>query len=379
MRRRRFLGLAGAGAATGLAGCAAGYRGVAESTTQDGPASAAGVDLPVPVGDMYFAIPEDRIAAITDPVFADDWRGLDVPDDAELPGLVEETAVIGVERHGEARAYPLAVLDWHEVVNDDFGGPLLVTYCPLCGSAVVAERRAGGTATTFGVSGKLWRGDLVLYDEATRSLWSQLLATAVNGELTGERLSLVPASLTSWGAWSEAHPNTDVLLPPPHSNTVRGRDATAPYFDSKYNYEEESQLVGYDGEGELTRRTLVVGVRHDGVARAYPFPVVRAEGVVADRVGGLPVVVTHTPNGGLVAYDRRVDGLARSFRADGPRHLRAANSRWNRATGRAVAGNFEGRRLAVANPVPALFWSGWRDFNPDTEVYGMDRPDEGNG
>lgn len=375
MFRRRFLGLAGAGTAAGIAGCAAGYQGVAESTADEGRASAAGVDLPVPVGDMYFAVPEDRIAAIVDPVFADDWSELDIPADAELSGLSAETAVVGVERSGRARAYPLAVLDWHEVVNDDFGGPLLVTYCPLCGSAVVAERRAGGVATTFGVSGRLWRGDLVLYDEATRSLWSQLLATAINGELTGDRLGLLPASLTSWGGWRAAHPDTEVLLPPPHSNTVRGREATAPYFDSKYNYEQESQLVGYDGEGELTSRTLVVGIRNGGVARAYPFPVVREEDIIMDRVGGLPVVVTQTPNGGLVAYDRHVDGVVRTFRADGPSHLRAANSRWNRATGRAVSGQFEGTQLTVANPVPALFWSGWRDFNPDTELYGMDRPD----
>ncbi|MFB6117970.1 DUF3179 domain-containing protein [Halosegnis sp.] len=378
MRRRRLLALAGTGLAGGLAGCTAGYQGDTEATEDDNPATPTpgrgnGVDLPVSPAEIYTAIPEDRIAAITDPAFANDWSGLDIPPDAELQGLADETAVIGIERDGRARAYPLAILDWHEIVNDTFGGPLLVTYCPLCGSAVVAERTAGGKATTFGVSGKLWRNNLVLYDERTRSLWSQLLATAIQGELTGERLTLVPSTFTSWGTWRDTHPETGVLLPPPHSNTVRGRGATEPYFDSKYNYEQEDQLVGYDSaDGDLTRRTLVVGVTADGIARAYPFPVVREEEVVLDRVGDRPVVVTHTPDGGLVAYDRRVDGRTLTFAADGPAHLKSGDTRWERATGQGVSGRFGGRELASASPVPALFWSAWADFYPETEVYGMD-------
>jgi len=370
VRRRQLLRLTGVGALGGLAGCSAGYAGTPE---REPTAAGGGPELPVPGDEIRTAVAKDHIAAITDPVFADDWSDLDIPDDAELPSLVDETAVIGVEREGRARAYPLAVLDWHEVVNDEFGGPLLVTYCPLCGSAVVAERTVAGSATLFGVSGKLYRGDLVMYDAATESLWSQLLATAIRGPRTGDRLSLLPSRLTSWRSWREAHPDTEVLLPPPHSNTVRGRDATAPYFDSKYNYEEQSQLIGYDSEhGDLTPRTLVVGISHDGVSRAYPYPTIRDEGVVNDRVGGLPVVVTITPDGGLAAYDRRIGGAVRTFAVSGAGHLRAAGTRFERTTGEAVAGPLAGKTLRPATDVPPLFWTGWESFHPETEVYGRE-------
>jgi hypothetical protein len=371
VRRRQLLRLVGVGAVGGLAGCSAGYQGASEPEEARTVAGPGDVTLPVDGSEMRTMVPPDHIAAITEPAFADDWSDLDIPEGAELPGLVDETAVIGVERDGRARAYPLAVLDWHEVVNDSFGGPLLVTYCPLCGSAVVAERTVAGSATLFGVSGKLYRGDLVMYDAATESLWSQLLATAIQGPRTGDRLSILPSRLTSWGSWREAHPDTEVLLPPPHSNTVRGRDATAPYFNSKYNYEEQNQLIGYDSEhGDLTPRTLVVGISHGGVARAYPYPTVRDEGVINDRISGLAVVVTVTPDGGLAAYDRRVQGTVRTFAAADGAHLTAAETRFERTTGEAVAGQLAGTTLRPATDVPPLFWSGWESFHPDTEVYG---------
>jgi len=181
-----------------------------------------GVDLPVPSEELCAPLSKDIIPAIVDPVFADDWSELDAPTGVDRPLLPDDAPVIGVSRAGEARAYPLRILDWHEVVNDTFGAPLLMTYCVRCGSAIVAERFADGSETVFGVSGRLWRDDLVLYDERTESLWSQLLAAAIRGPLTGDRLTLVASSLTTWGAWRRRHPDTQVLLPPPHSNTVRG-------------------------------------------------------------------------------------------------------------------------------------------------------------
>lgn len=163
------------------------------------------------------------------------------------------------------------------------------------------------------------------------------------------------------------------MLPPPHSDTVRGPDQTFDYFDDKYNYDDQSQLIGYDGgDGERHPRTMVVGVTNEGEARAYPFDVVREEGVVEDSVGDLPVVVALATDDTLVAYDRRVDGRTRSFEAAGDRHLRAADTRWERTTGRAVDGRLAGRRLERANEHPPMFWEGWSNFNPDTTVYGDD-------
>lgn len=368
MRRRAFLGAAAAGGLSGCVGVRVGYQGGAAG---DAGSPTAEVDLPVPRSEMRQPLPRDHIPAVVEPAFAPDWSGLEAPADAERPLLPDSAPVVGVERDGGARAYPLRILDRHEVVNDTFGGPLLVTYCPLCGSAVVAERDVRGDPTTFGVSGMLWRSDLVLYDRATGSLWSQLLARAIRGPLTGERLSLVPARLTTWGEWRAGHPGGEVLLPPPRSNTVRGRDVRYDYFEPKYGYEDESGVVGYSyGDDELEGRTLVLGLRHGGAARAYPYHAVSDAGVVNDRVGGRPVVVAATPGETMIAWDRRVGGETRHFVPAGADGMRAAGTRWNRASGRGVEGRLAGTALTRANELPPMFWSGWRAFNPDTSVYG---------
>lgn len=375
MWRRRFLTGMTAGLTAGIAGCLdAGPDDEPSGTVPETPwlvrPSVDGVSLPVPSSELREALPRDYIPAIVDPAFADDWSGLDA--DGESPRLPADAPVLGVVRDGDARAYPLRILNRHEIVNDDFGGPILVTYCVLCGSGVVTERRVDGARTRFGVSGKLWRSALVAYDEATESLWSQLLATAIQGPRTGERLPVLPSSLTTWGEWQTSEPETTVLLPPPHSGTMGNWPRSFDYFSPRYDYADEAQLVGLDSyDGALHAKTLVVGVVADGVARAYPFPAVVDADVVNDRVGDRPVVVAVSPDGTLVAYDRRVDGTTRRFAAAGDRHLAAGGSRWERTTGRAVDGPHEGQRLDRANEHPSMFWLGWSGFNPDTEVYGQ--------
>jgi hypothetical protein len=318
---------------------------------------------------MESPIARDGIPAIVAPAFAPDWSGLD-PDGIDDPRLPDGTAVVGVERRGGARAYPLRVLDWHEIVNDDFGGPIAVTYCVLCGSSVVVQRFVAGNPTTFGVSGRLWRHNLVMYDSATESLWSQLYATAIRGSQTGERLDVVRSRLSSWGEWRRTHPETEVLLPPPRSGTIGGRDRRFPYFRSKYDYEDELQLIGLDPEGEPSVRTMVIGVSDGTETRAYPFDIVSERGLITDTVGEIPVVIALAPDGSLVAYDRRLDGHERAAVSAGKRYIRLAGSRFERSTGVAVDGPHEGSRLDPANEYPPMFWRGWSNFHPDTTVYG---------
>jgi hypothetical protein len=322
-------------------------------------------DLPVPTSELRRGASKDAIPAITDPAFAPDWSGVDATLDAS-------DRVIGVTADGEARAYPLAVLNWHEIVNDDFGGPLLVTYCPLCGSGVVADRTVDGEATTFGVSGYLWHSDLVMYDRATDSLWSQLLARAINGPATGASLSLRPSTLAAWGEWREANPDSAILLPPPASTTVSGT-ASRNYDRDPYVGYEDSRRVGLGGssaDDRLHPKTEVVGVTSDGTARAYPITaVLNADGVVNDVVGDTHVVVATTPGGSLVAYDRTVDGELLTVEAEGD-HLVAGESRWDPVSGEAVDGPHEGTTLSRANRRSPMFWFAWADFYPDTEIYG---------
>jgi hypothetical protein len=276
--RRRALVAAGAGFASlaGLAGC----LGRAEAPdrtvgTVDPDAPGAFTPGPAPESDYpglaTYGSPAGvceaatrpdavGIRAVVDPAYGPDWDDVTVPRKYRLgaevdPPLGDGGRVIGVSNGASARAYPLSVVWWHEVVNDrlpgpDFAGPLLVTYCPICQSGMVAERLVAGRATTFGVTGHLWQpprehtaasvaggrafgasatdadaavrnsGNLVLYDEATRSYWSQLLARAICGPATGARLRVLPATVTTWGAWRARHPETDVLLPPPHSGLL---------------------------------------------------------------------------------------------------------------------------------------------------------------
>ncbi|MFU8896654.1 MAG: DUF3179 domain-containing protein [Gammaproteobacteria bacterium] len=130
--------------------------------------------------------------------------------DADFLG--DEDVVMALRINGEARAYPVAILNYHEIVNDVVAGrPVAVTYCPLCGSGLVFERTFDGKAVEFGVSGLLRNNDLVLYDRATESLWQQITGRAFAGPLRGGELVTVPVAMTRWGTWRAAHPGTRVL------------------------------------------------------------------------------------------------------------------------------------------------------------------------
>ncbi len=120
--------------------------------------------------------------------------------------------MLAIEIDGEARAYPIQIMTWHEIVNDTIAGiPVAISYCPLCNSASAYERRLGGEIVDFGTSGLLYRSALVMYDRQTESLWSHFTGEAVAGELTGERLETVPVSTVAWEDWRDTNPDGLVL------------------------------------------------------------------------------------------------------------------------------------------------------------------------
>jgi len=240
MRRRELLGSL-VGSAGTLAGCVArpGQVGSGRDTTIDNVTGADGQPSNICSRDP---LPE-RIPAIVEPAFAEDWSGID-------QDLAQDATVVGIKRDGDGRAYPLSVLRF-EIVNDRFQDPVMVTYCPLCSSGLAAIRTVDGRETVFGNTSYTWqpprnpgrtaiendrvfglsyRGqaeprnedNLVMFDEATGSYWSQLLAQAICGPLTGSRLQLIPSTVTTWSVWRSAHEETTVLLPPPHSRTMGG-------------------------------------------------------------------------------------------------------------------------------------------------------------
>jgi hypothetical protein len=250
VHRRDLLALS-AGALAAGAGCLGSDAGESATTTRAGAVDAPSMAERGRPPDVCERDPgPSDIVAVEEPAFAPEWPA-DVP---ELYGdLGPETTVVGLRGPESARAYPLPVLVRHEVVNDDVGGPVLVTFCPLCRSGLVAQRRVDGAAATFDVSGLLWKppriqvaaseeGDrvfsdresgpsptrnLVMVDRRTGSLWSQLLAQAICGPATGERLTVRPSTLTTWGEWRRRHDDATVLLPPPASGLTRPDDAAA--------------------------------------------------------------------------------------------------------------------------------------------------------
>ena len=151
-------------------------------------------------------VPRDGIPAIDDPQFE--------PAAAREDWLAETEPVIGLAINGDARAYPLRVLTWHEIVNDTVGGrAVAVTYCPLCNSAMVFDARLAGQRLTFGTTGKLRNSDLVMYDRQTESWWQQFTGTGIVGEHTGTRLEVLPSRLESWARFRARHPDGKVLVP----------------------------------------------------------------------------------------------------------------------------------------------------------------------
>jgi len=246
--------------------------------------------------------PRDGIPALDFPPFvaaeAGPWR--------------DDDWVVGVAAGSVARAYPLAILVWHELVNDRLGGrPLLVSYCPLCGTALVFDRRVDGAERRFGVSGLLYRSDLLMFDRESESLWSQISAHALTGPARSRRLTLVRSRLAHWGDWRRTHPETTVLSRETGHARRYGRTPYAGYATS----EQLMFPAPHDRRYHPKMRTL--GLRlPDGRARGYPLvELERAGGRVAESPFGKPVVV-------------RLDSESQAFEVDAPEPIEVIEGFW---------------------------------------------------
>jgi hypothetical protein len=171
---------------------------------------------------MSGGVPKDGIPSIDEPTFESAQQRRD--------WLAPTEPVIGLEIGGDARAYPLRVLTWHEIVNDRVGGtPVAVTFCPLCNAAIVFDAEIKGQHLTFGTTGKLRHSDLVMYDRQTGTWWQQFTGTGIVGELTGTKLKMLPARLESWESFLERHPDGKVLVPNDPNARPYGRNPYAGY------------------------------------------------------------------------------------------------------------------------------------------------------
>lgn len=243
--------------------------------------------------------------------------------------LDHDDRVMGVVRNGIAKAYPIAILNWHEIVNDRFGREgIVVSYCPLCGTGIVFTV-SGLKAKTFGVSGLLYNSDMLLYDLETESLWSQVMMEAVTGDLKGERFQAVVASHTSWKDWRARHPETLVLSRDTGFSRNYSRD---PY--SGYELSRDLYFPVKHQDRRHHPKASILGLVVNGKAKAYPFSELdQAGGRVVDQLGGKKVTVVFDEE----AVSARVYSE-------------------------------EGKEL----PALTAFWFAWIAFHPETAVFSHD-------
>ncbi|MBI4430980.1 MAG: DUF3179 domain-containing protein [Candidatus Omnitrophica bacterium] len=263
--------------------------------------------------------PKDGIPALTDPKFVSA---------KEAVFLNSEDQVLGIHISGEAKAYPISILNWHELVNDRVGGkPILVSFCPLCGTGMVFDAEMDGGRGLFGVSGKLYNSDVLFYDKGTESLWSQILMEAVTGPLTGRKIKLLASERTTWEAWRSKYPEGKVLS----TDTGYARD----YFRNPYaGYESNARIyfpVAHM-DSRLHPKAWVLGIILNGEAKAYPFDQLKkiSRNPLKDQVGGETI---------LISYDRKAQS--------------------------AVVQDVEGRMLASIQ----AYWFAWSAFYPGTQLY----------
>lgn len=178
----------------------------------------------IPFWDVTDVIGRDNIPSIDEPQFENASNNIIIPGNEP---------VIGFEFNGDARAYPLRIMMWHEIVNDEVGGvPVAVSFCPLCNTSIVFDRRIDDTAVTFGTSGKLLNSNLIMYDRPTQSWWQQFDGKALAGEHAGKKLKAYPSRLMSLDLFKQEYPNGKMLLPDPRRISQLGRNPYAGYDSS---------------------------------------------------------------------------------------------------------------------------------------------------
>lgn len=245
--------------------------------------------------------PRDGIPALSDPRLVTA---------GEADYLQPADRVLGIEIDGEARAYPIPILNWHEIVNDTVGGRrLAITYCPLCGTGVAFDAHIDGEPTDFGVSGLLYNSDVLLYDRASESLWSQILGKAVSGERVGKRLLPVPLTHTTWKAWRASYPHTLVLSDDTGYSRNYQRDPYDGYEQSRHTYFS----VNNAAPASYHPKEIVVGLEVDGVYKAYPFIELERQGkaMFNDRVNGRDFVIHwDAPNRSVTIDDKNGNAVA---------------------------------------------------------------------
>jgi len=319
--------------------------------------------------------PKDGIPSIDDPKF------LTVSEADDFLADPEPVAVLDLE--GEVRLYPIQILVWHEIVNDDLAGePVAVTYCPLCNSTVAFSRSVDDRTLDFGTTGKLRKSGLVMYDRQTESWWQQLTADAIVGELTGTELEIIPTGILSWGEARRLHPDAEVLS----RDTGAKRDYGSNPYPGYDDPESDPFMLDEEADERLPPKERVTVIQTAGDSTVvYPLVRLEREAPLNDRVGDRPVAIFFDPTvssaldeqgissgrevGSSAVFDRSLGGRTLTFSGAGRGGVARDNetsTTWD-LSGRGIDGPLAGKQLTRV-AADDQFWFAVAAFLTDVEV-----------
>ena len=314
----------------------------------------------IPASEVHDGGPgKDGIPAISKPNFVGNDL-IDFMDDSDL--------IIGIKIDNQVRGYPHPILDWHEIINDQINDTYFsITYCPLTGSTIGIDRDFNGNITTFGVSGLLYNSNLIPYDRATNSNWSQMRMECVNGELQGSEFDFIQTFETDWKTWKTSFPNALVVS----SNTgYNRRYSLYPYGSYKSN---ESLFFPVDNvNNELNLKERVHGIIEDNKVYAFRFNLFEETALLQKHIGGNNyLIVGSKADNFIVSFYNNLSGSTElNFEVveDGLPILLKDNegNKWD-IFGYAVAGSRLGQRLTPTKSLIA-YWFAWGAFYPDISI-----------
>ena len=331
----------------------------------------------------YHTVPYDEIISggpLRDGIPPIDEPNFVSPEEADQ-WLAPLEPVIALELSGDSRAYPVHILMWHEIVNDEVGGrPVTITFCPLCNSAIAFDRTLNGVVYDFGTSGNLRNSDLIMWDRQTESWWQQLTGEGIVGELAGQRLKFLPASIIAWEDFRDTSPDGLVLS----RNTGFHREYGGNPYVGYDKVDEPPFLYFGELDGRLQPKERVVAVNIEDVDLALPFSVLSEERVVNYPVNSRRLAVFFKPGalsaldrmsikssrevGAAAVFDAVLEGRKLTFELVGEEFRDTeTGSTWN-IRGQAVAGPLAGQRLEQIVHGDH-FWFAWAAFKPDTIIY----------
>ncbi|MDW7681040.1 MAG: DUF3179 domain-containing protein [bacterium] len=338
----------------------------------------------IDLSELMSVLPRGNFQVLNYPAFIGRTEGLKT--------FFAREPIMAVEKNGFAKAYPLNMLSTHEIANDTLAGtPLLVTFCPLCNSGIVYDRRLTFNDKEyllyFEVSGMLRNSDMVLADRQTETWWQQLTGTGIVGELAGAELKIIPSLIISVEEFFNRYPDGKIL-----SKKTGIKNAEASYGYNYYEHYDHPDGKPYDRffdsdkiDSRLPPMERVVDIRSRGEFKIYPFSILKEKRVINDEFNSKHVVLFFKPGmvsildekditrsddvGFATVFNAELDGRLLKFTIENEKFVdTATHSIWD-ITGRCVDGKLKGKQLAL-EPYGNHFAFAWLAFHPETKIYG---------